>query len=86
MYSLGERAALPVLGRALCLVLAADHDRFIPEALTLALAEGIPGAELRVVADSGHMIPIEHPGAVTDAVLSLLDRIPEVPSWSSGSA
>ena len=34
-----------------------------PVANAQLLAEGIPGAELHVVADAGHAVPLEHPAA-----------------------
>ena len=43
------------------LVVAARHDQLMPLAILEELANGIPGARLAVVEDSGHMAPIEQP-------------------------
>ncbi len=74
MYAHDERAALPVLGRVPCTVVAAAQDRFIPEEATSLLAREVPGAELVVVERSGHMVPLEHPDAVERAVRDVLAR------------
>jgi pimeloyl-ACP methyl ester carboxylesterase len=59
-----EYASLSVLGRVRTLVLAGADDKFIPKAHTDLLAELIPGAEHVVVAESGHMVQMEHPEVV----------------------
>lgn len=49
-----------------------DHDRGIEDSRRLHLA--VPGAELRVLPNTGHEIPRTRPGAVADAVRTVLSR------------
>lgn len=55
--------------RARTLVLAGARDRKFA-ALARRMAEGIPDATLRLVADAGHTVHLEAPGAWLDAVLA----------------
>jgi pimeloyl-ACP methyl ester carboxylesterase len=50
------------------LVLGATEDRMVPLKYSLFLQERIPGAELVIVADAGHMFPLEQPLIVANAV------------------
>ena len=45
------------------LVLCGDSDRLTPPALAEEIAAGIPGAELVIVAGSGHLSTLERPGS-----------------------
>jgi pimeloyl-ACP methyl ester carboxylesterase len=54
------------------LVIAAGQDRLRSLAEAEELRAGIPGAVLRVVQDSGHMIPIEAPEALARLILDWL--------------
>jgi 3-oxoadipate enol-lactonase len=56
----GRRASLTRV-RAPALVFHGGHDAMVPLANARLLADGIPGAELRVVPDAGHAVPLEHP-------------------------
>ncbi|WP_375466273.1 alpha/beta fold hydrolase [uncultured Methylobacterium sp.] len=66
------------LGAIACptLVVAAGADRLRSVAESEELRDGIPGAVLRVVAESGHMLPIEAPGALTALLLDWLGALP----------
>ena len=55
------------------LVLWADGDRLIPPAHADAWAAAIPGARKQLIADAGHMLPLENPNRWADAVLAFLD-------------
>lgn len=57
----------PWLARIACptLVVAAREDAIMPLEVLRELADGIPGARLAVVEDSGHMASIEQPEEVT---------------------
>jgi pimeloyl-ACP methyl ester carboxylesterase len=52
-------------------VLAGALDFVLPLRVARTLAAELPRAELRVVADAGHVMPVEAPDAVADAVLEL---------------
>lgn len=68
---------LHLLGNIHCptLVVAAGHDRLRSLEEARELHAGIPGAELALVEDSGHMIPIEAPGALLDVLVPWLERV-----------
>lgn len=55
-------------------VLVGDHDRLTPAAHARALAEAVPQARLRVVEGTGHMMIVERPDAVAEAVVALLEQ------------
>ncbi|MEJ1156804.1 alpha/beta fold hydrolase [Prosthecomicrobium sp. N25] len=78
--------ARPLLPTITCptLVAVGRQDRWSPLAQHEEMAAAIPGAELVVIEDSGHMSPVERPEQVTAALLGFLgfaerDRIPDVP-------
>jgi 3-oxoadipate enol-lactonase len=55
------------------LILTADQD-YAPVELKRAYTAMIPGAELVVIDDARHMLPVERPDAFNDALLSFLAR------------
>lgn len=65
------------LGEIRCptLVIAAGHDRLRSRVESEELQAGIPGAELAVIEDSGHMVPIEAPEALLSVMLPWLERV-----------
>jgi pimeloyl-ACP methyl ester carboxylesterase len=70
----GDRERLHEI-RCPTLVIAAGHDRLRSREESEELRDGIPGAELAVVEDSGHMLPIEAPRALLDVMLPWLERV-----------
>jgi pimeloyl-ACP methyl ester carboxylesterase len=68
-------AALDVLRDLPALVVVGDGDRFTPPAHGRAIAAALPGSELVEVAQGGHVVMLEHPEAVTDAIAGLVDRV-----------
>ncbi|MGH3373574.1 MAG: alpha/beta fold hydrolase [Actinoallomurus sp.] len=68
-------AALDVLRGVPAVVVVGDADRFTPPAHGRAIAAALPDAELIEVADSGHVVMLEHPEAVTDALAGLVERV-----------
>jgi pimeloyl-ACP methyl ester carboxylesterase len=56
------------------LVLAGRYDRTCTVPAAEAIAGGIPGAELRVFEESGHMMFIEEQAAYVAAVEAFLER------------
>lgn len=64
------------LGSLTCpaLIIGAEADKMTPPALQQALAEALPDAEYVLLEGSGHMIPVEYPGAVAYITSDWLDR------------
>ncbi len=50
------------------LVIVGSEDRWAPVEQHAAIAAAIPGAQLRVIADAGHMLPAERPAAFNAAL------------------
>ncbi|MFV0128266.1 alpha/beta fold hydrolase [Streptomyces sp. HMX112] len=67
--ALGVFAGLPVLA------LAGDQDLVTPSSHTEAIARLLPGAELVIVPDGGHLVMLEHPDTVSDRLADLLVRV-----------
>ncbi len=57
------------------LVVSATEDRLTPPKYSDYLSRQIPRSVRVRVKDSGHMIPVEKPAAVTSAIVDFLDRI-----------
>jgi pimeloyl-ACP methyl ester carboxylesterase len=55
------------------LVATGRHDSWATPAQHEAIAAAIPRARLEIISDAGHMLPIEQPGAMTDALASWLN-------------
>ncbi len=55
------------------LVLCGEHDTLCPVRRHEFMAELIPGAELRVMEDAGHLPTLEQPGATTEALQEWLE-------------
>ncbi|WP_432977857.1 alpha/beta fold hydrolase [Dactylosporangium sp. CA-233914] len=66
--SLAAMSGLPVA------VLVGSLDRLTPPVCSQTIARELPDAELRVCDEAGHMLPIERPDVVTDAIVSVLRR------------
>jgi pimeloyl-ACP methyl ester carboxylesterase len=76
--AIGRFNAGPRLAALRCptLVVAGDRDQTVPRAAALALHRGIPGAQFRLIADSGHATPYDQASAFNEAVLSFLAALP----------
>lgn len=68
-------AALPVLGRVPCLVIAAENDVVTPPADSVAIAHAVPGAGLVVIPAAAHAVIVHHPTLVNECLSALLDEI-----------
>jgi len=64
-----DELTLPVL------VVTGDDDRIVPTADSLRLAGELPGAELAVISDAGHVPHEEQPEAFMDAVRAFLETL-----------
>ena len=74
------RASYGVDLRAICgalclpaLVMAAQQDAFVSEAMARAVADAIPGADYQLF-QAGHMLPIERPQAFEESVRTFLNN------------
>jgi len=65
-------------------VLVGSHDKLTPPKLADELARAIPGARLVRLEGFGHMLPLEAPTHVVDAIITCT-RMPAVIGHSSGS-
>jgi pimeloyl-ACP methyl ester carboxylesterase len=68
-------SALSVLRDLPAVVVIGDQDRLTPPAHGRAIAAALPDAELIEVSDGGHVVMLEHPGIVTDAITDLVERV-----------
>jgi pimeloyl-ACP methyl ester carboxylesterase len=57
-------------------VIAAGRDRLRSIAESEELRDGIPGATMAVVADAGHMLPLEAPDALAALILAWIGDLP----------
>jgi pimeloyl-ACP methyl ester carboxylesterase len=72
----GEHSAEDVLPqvRAPVLVIAGARDSFTPAAVSEAMAEAIPGAELEVIPGGTHLAPLEHHAEIAARITAFLTR------------
>lgn len=71
---LDVRETLPGLVETPVLIVAGSKDVLTPPAHSEALAQALPAAEHIVVPGVGHLLQLERPGPVTEAVFGLLER------------
>ncbi|HZA11457.1 alpha/beta hydrolase [Mycobacterium sp.] len=69
-----ETAALPTLAKVPVLILCGDHDQLTPLDASEAMAAELPDAERVVVGGAGHLVQLERPDVVNDALMRLVDR------------
>ncbi|MFI1379013.1 alpha/beta fold hydrolase [Embleya sp. NPDC020886] len=77
-------AALPALAHVPTLVVAGEGDLIAPASHSEAIKEALPGAELLVVPQSGHLTLLEHPEVVNAALRELLARTATAPKRRAG--
>jgi pimeloyl-ACP methyl ester carboxylesterase len=58
------------------LVIAGREDRMIPVELSRAMADQIPGAQFTVIAEAGHLTPMEQPIATSRVIGEFLEALP----------
>lgn len=73
---LGRIDSRPHLAAIGCptVVICGRQDAITPPDVAMELADGIAGASLHIVEDSGHLTPLERPEAVTRILSDWLDR------------
>ncbi len=59
-----------------CLVLCGENDLLTPPRHAQYLADQLPNAESQILPQAGHMLQLEEPAAVAQALTNLLERIP----------
>ena len=71
---IGRMDSRPHLAAIRCptLVVAAREDALMPLEVLREIADGIPGARLETVEESGHMVSLEQPEALTRLLRSWL--------------
>lgn len=79
-----ETGSLDPLTAVPTLVLTGDSDRMIPKEHSELIAERLVGSEFVVVPEAGHMVLLEKPHVVTDALDRLIRRV--LASAEAGSA
>ena len=67
------------LVRKPALVMCGIDDQMTPIRYAQYLADAIPGARRQLVPDAGHMLMLEQPQAVAEAIVTWLDTIPYNP-------
>jgi pimeloyl-ACP methyl ester carboxylesterase len=70
-----QRDVLGVLGKVPVTVVTGDRDRLIPPRLGAELAAEIPGARGVTVAGAGHVLMLERPDVINDAITGMLADI-----------
>lgn len=70
--------ALDALAGIACptLVIVGDRDETTPVATAATLRDAIPGADLRVIANTARLSTLERPGIVNGHILSFLSTVP----------
>ena len=78
----GEHSAEDILPqvRVPVLVIAGARDSFTPAAVSEAMAEAIPGAELEVIPGSTHLAPLEHHREIAAKIADFLVRNGVIPA------
>ena len=69
-----ESAALPVLARIPTLVACGDHDLLTPLGNSQEMAAALPTCELVIVGGAGHLVQLERPEIIDDALVRLVER------------
>lgn len=69
-----EVAALARLAHTPTTVVVGAHDKLTPKVLAHGIHEAMPHAELRLLPDRGHMVPLEDPEVVAGAIGAKLIR------------
>jgi pimeloyl-ACP methyl ester carboxylesterase len=70
-----KSAALAVFDDIPALVLVGGNDQMLPMEHSRVLADAMPGADFVVVPNGGHLVILEHPREVEDALRTLVDRV-----------
>ena len=69
-----ESEALATLSRIPALIVCGDHDLLTPDEYSQAIADELPKSELVIVGGAGHLVQLEQPEIVDDALVRLVER------------
>ncbi|WP_328363742.1 alpha/beta hydrolase [Mycobacterium sp. NBC_00419] len=69
-----ESAALPVLARIPTMIACGDHDVLTPVKHSEEMAAVLPDSELVIVPGAGHLVQLEDPDIINDALVRLVER------------
>jgi pimeloyl-ACP methyl ester carboxylesterase len=69
-----ESAALPVLAGIPTLIACGDHDVLTPIVHSEEMAAVLPNCELLIVGGAGHLVQLEQPELINDALVHLVER------------
>ena len=69
-----ETAALPVLARIPTLIACGTRDLLTPAKHSEEMAAFLPDSELVIVPGAGHLVQLEQPDVINDALLRLVER------------
>ncbi len=69
-----ESAALDTLTKIPTLIACGDHDLLTPDGYSRAMAAALWDSELVIVAGAGHLVQLEEPDAINDALVRLVQR------------
>jgi pimeloyl-ACP methyl ester carboxylesterase len=75
LLTLDRRDSLPTLGKIPVVVMVGEKDRLVAPQLGIDLAAGIPGAQLIWVPGAGHVLILERPDLVTDAIAAVAAQV-----------
>ena len=69
-----ECAALPVLAGIPTLIACGDHDLLTPVRYSKEMAAALPDSLLVIVPGAGHLVQLERPDVINDALVRLVER------------
>jgi pimeloyl-ACP methyl ester carboxylesterase len=69
-----ETAGLATLAKIPTLIACGDHDRLTPMEYSERMAASLPKSELVIVGGAGHLVQLEQPEAIDDALVRLVER------------
>ncbi len=69
-----ETAALQTLNQIPTLVACGDHDLLTPDGYSRAMAAALWDVELVIVPGAGHLVQLEEPDVIDDALIRLVER------------
>lgn len=70
-----ESAALATLNKIPTLVACGDHDLLTPDGYARAMAAALWDSELVIVPGAGHLVQLEEPDVIDDALVRLVERV-----------